>query len=583
MKFKDNRYNMVLFKVDINFLVFNQFFELLLVSKDKLWELPQAEKIEGEIGDGNLIEALVPGISSKVPFKIIKISDDCTLAIHWDSALEIKNQNSETLEFLFLNKNLVSPELQKLFPTIRKIAYKIPYIFQKKNQYIYPFRTKRDRNSGVYQIDHQSDKLYQSDLCKTIKLLKRTKERTSGDSAWVDFGKVRYVIPSHFGFCLGVQNAIERAYEALTLNPDKRVFMLSDLIHNPFVNEDLNRRGLRYLQTDKRVPVMDEKTGLKNWDTITKDDVVIIPAFGATDEDKSRLIEKGIPFTQFDATCMLVEKVWKAAKKYGQKGYSIIIHGKSEHEETRTTFSNATKSAPSVIIRNLVEAQQLIEVIRAKDPDEKSKLFAPFIEKSSEDFDPNKHLDRIAVVNQTTLLRNETLEIISNLEKTFASLYGKENVIEHISKQQDTLCYATQVNQDALTHALGRGIDFAIIVGGKKSSNTYQLFRICEEKLGDRVAYIQSEDNILSSDEILHYLFISDPKNKNQGKLIKRPFLNKSEKPFNILISGGASCPDGLIQQVINKINGFYPTPLLRPIEDVLRDVENDEDLAQLL
>jgi 4-hydroxy-3-methylbut-2-enyl diphosphate reductase len=252
-----------------------------------------------------------------------------------------------------------------------------------------------------------------------------------------------------------------------------------------------------------------------------------------------------------------------------------VIHGKAEHEETRTTFSNATKAAPAVIIRNLKEAEALIAVINEEDPAEKEILFQPFRSNASQGFDVHKDLDRIAVVNQTTLLRNETLEIISRLEENFASKYGKENVVEHISKQQDTLCYATQVNQDALTHALGRGINFAIIVGGKNSSNTYQLFRICEDKLGERVAYIQSEEDIISLEEIMHYIFISQPGNPEQGKLVKRNFLTPRDEPFNILVTGGASCPDGLIQQVISRINSFYPDTCLRSIDEVLKDFED--------
>jgi 4-hydroxy-3-methylbut-2-enyl diphosphate reductase len=234
---------------------------------------------------------------------------------------------------------------------------------------------------------------------------------------------VHYLVPSHFGFCLGVKNAIERAYETLTENPGKRVFMLSELIHNPFVNEDLIRRGLRYLQTDKGVPHSAGPGRPDLWDTLTPDDIVIIPAFGATDEDKRRLVRKGIAVRQYDATCMLVEKVWKAARAYGREGYTVVIHGKHEHEETKATFSNTRRYAPAIIVRNMEETRQLGEIILGggRRPRAFRELFAG---KFTEGFDVERDLSRVAVVNQTTLLMNETREIIAYLRDVFAEKFG---------------------------------------------------------------------------------------------------------------------------------------------------------------
>src|ERR1019366_9461320 len=200
--------------------------------------------------------------------------------------------------------------------------------------------------------DEASRGLYQSQLCVAIKTIARQHERSAAAPVTLDFGAVRYVIPSHFGFCLGVKNAIERAYETLAENPSRRVFMLSELIHNPFVNEDLLRRGLRYLQPDKGEPYTPDGRHASDapavpllWDPLTPGDIVIIPAFGATDDDKRRLVRKGIAVCHYDATCMLVEKVWKAARAYGREGYTVIIHGKREHEETKATFSNTRRHA----------------------------------------------------------------------------------------------------------------------------------------------------------------------------------------------------------------------------------------------
>lgn len=458
---------------------------------------------------------------------------------------------------------------------IRANAIRIPYLYQKPNDYIYRFRAEAERNRKVYQTDEESISLYHSTLCDAIKAVKRGKERTATTPAFLDFGATQFLLPSHFGFCLGVQNAIERAYETIAANPGKRVFMLSELIHNPFVNEDLKNRGLKYLQTDKGAPLIDEQTGQAYWDSLREDDIVIIPAFGARDEDKLRLIERGMPIRDYDATCMLVEKVWKAARRYGEQGYTIVIHGKAEHEETKATFSNSAKHAPSIIIRDIEEAGILARIIEADDAETKINLFEQLKQQSSPGFDPERDLERLALVNQTTLLRNETLKIIAYLEGVLAAKYGLKRVEEHLamSSKGDTLCYATQVNQDALTKALSQDIDLAIVVGGKNSSNTYQLFRLCEERFGERAFYVQSEANILSKDRIQHFVFPYDTSDPRQGVLIERNFL-PDRVPARILVTGGASCPDGILQQIICRINGFFASESIRPIEELLEEIE---------
>jgi 4-hydroxy-3-methylbut-2-enyl diphosphate reductase len=460
---------------------------------------------------------------------------------------------------------------------IRENVIRIPYLYFKETDYIYRFRTDKQRNREIYHIDDSSSALYHSSLCDAIKAVKRAKERSASTPATLDFGAVEYLLPSHFGFCLGVQNAIERAYETIAAHPGRRVFMLSELIHNPFVNEDLKARGLRYLQSDKGVPVVDPKSGKQFWDTLTDKDVVIIPAFGARDEDKVRLIERGLPINAYDATCMLVEKVWKAAKRYGQRGFTVVIHGKAEHEETKATFSNSAKYAPSLIVRDMKEAALLAKVIQAEDPDERERLFEPFRDRCSAHFDVNRHFEKLALVNQTTLLRNETLKIIAYLESALEARYGSAHIEEHMamSSKGDTLCYATQVNQDALAQAITEPIDVAIVVGGKNSSNTYQLYRICEKAFGERAFYIQSEANILSKDEIEHFVFPYNPNDPKQGRMEVRAFLTKEDRPLRVLMTGGASCPDGLLQQIIAKINGYFDSANIRCIEDVITDIES--------
>ncbi|MGB0416300.1 MAG: 4-hydroxy-3-methylbut-2-enyl diphosphate reductase [Coraliomargarita sp.] len=478
----------------------------------------------------------------------------------------------------------LSPLLQTALKRIEPDLVRIPYLDLGENEYIYRFRTAKERNRNIY-IDAQSQALYQSALCSVIKAARRTKEKSSGEPAVLDFGHVRYVIPSHFGFCLGVQNAIERAYEAVASNPGHRVFMLSELIHNPFVNEDLLARGLRYLQTDKGLPLRsdgsvaagpDDSAAL--WNQLTENDIVIIPAFGATNEDKVRLIRAGLSIREHDATCMLVEKVWKAARRYAREGFTVLIHGKSEHEETKATFSNSSSHGPALMLRNRAHAEALAGVIRAEG-DEKQRLFEKaFAGLYSKGFDPCRDLEKIAVVNQTTLLRNETLSIIAYLREVIATKYGEEQVEAHLwSKGKgDTLCYATQVNQDALHKAVEQSIDVALVVGGRNSSNTFQLYRVCEERFGENAHYIQSEANILGRDKIKHYNFPHNQPSQPSGSEDLRSFLPDTDQPLTVLLTGGASCPDGIIQQVIHKINSFYPAGMLRSVEEILVSFESE-------
>lgn len=480
----------------------------------------------------------------------------------------------------------LAPSLAAVLNGLEPFLIHIPYLHLSETDFIYKFRPEKERNPGSYARDSRSSALYQSKLCDAIKLLARRHERTATAPVTLNFGAVEYVIPSHFGFCLGVKNAIERAYETLAANPGRRVFMLSELIHNPFVNEDLLARGLRYLQTDKGLPFtvggrhgrVGETEPLL-WDTLTSDDIVIIPAFGATDEDKARLVRKGIAVYSYDATCMLVEKVWKAARAYGRDGYTVVIHGKHEHEETKATFANTRRYAPAVIVRNLEETRLLAEIVASDDPAYRARFYDIFAGKHTPGFDVERDLQRIAVVNQTTLLMNETREIIQFLRETFIRKFGPEMPEQPArvggSGRNDTLCYATQVNQDALARALDQSLDAAFVIGGKNSSNTYQLYRVCEQSLPGRAFFIQSETSILSRDAVEHYVFPSHGPSAGKGGHVEtHPLWPGDFSPKRVLITGGASCPDGIIQQVVARINSLWPDEAIRPVDDVLADLE---------
>jgi len=483
-----------------------------------------------------------------------------------------------SLDVLTAQPAALAPSLATLVQELEPHLVEIPYLHLGENDFIYKFRPAQERNTGIYAQDAAASALYQSQLCAAIKVLARQHERTAAAPVTLDFGAVRYVIPSHFGFCLGVKNAIERAYETLAENPGRRVFMLSELIHNPFVNEDLLRRGLRYLQTDKGVPyTVDGRSATEApgvpvlWDTLTPEDIVIIPAFGATDEDKRRLVRKGIAVFHYDATCMLVEKVWKAARAYGREGYTVVIHGKHEHEETKATFSNTRRFAPAVIVRNLDEARLLGEIIASDDATKHRRFYELFAGRHTPDFDVARHLERVAVVNQTTLLMNETLAIIEHLRAVYRRKFGDDTRVGGTSRR-DTLCYATQVNQDALSRALAEPLDAAFVIGGKNSSNTYQLFRLCEQRLAAKAFFIQSESSILSRDTVEHYVYIGGGSGRTERRKL---WAADDTAPKRVLITGGASCPDGIIQQVITRINSFFPPGQLRNVDDVLRDLES--------
>lgn len=477
----------------------------------------------------------------------------------------------KSLDTLTGNPAGMAPSLAVLIAKLDPYLVEIPYLHLGENDFIYKFRPAQERNTSIYQQDAAAHALYQSQLCAAIKALARQHERSAAAPVTLDFGAVQYVIPSHFGFCLGVKNAIERAYETLAENPGKRVFMLSELIHNPFVNDDLLRRGLRYLQTDKGAPyTTDGQPGSPAlWDTLTPDDIVIIPAFGATDDDKRRLIRKGIAVCQYDATCMLVEKVWKAARAYGRDGFTVIIHGKHEHEETKATFSNTRRYAPAVIVRNLEEAKLLGDIIASDDATMHAKFFELFAGRHTPGFDVARDLQRVAVVNQTTLLMNETLGIIEHLRSVYRTKFADDTRVGGTARR-DTLCYATQVNQDALSRALAAPLDAAFVIGGKNSSNTYQLFRLCEEKLGARAYFIQSEASIVSEGAVEHYVYGTGKGGHHEPRPLWPTTYAGDTAPKRVLITGGASCPDGIIQQVITRINSFFPAEKLRSGEDVL-------------
>jgi 4-hydroxy-3-methylbut-2-enyl diphosphate reductase len=396
---------------------------------------------------------------------------------------------------------------------------------------------------------------YKSSFITRIKNSRKIEDPRKKDFSptLLDFGPVRFYLARHFGFCYGVENAIEIAYKTIEENFGKRIFLLSEMIHNPGVNNDLLSMGVRFIMDT-------EGNQLVSWDEINSDDLIIIPAFGTTLEVEKKLNKLGINPYMYNTTCPFVEKVWNRSAELGRQKFTVIIHGKHYHEETRATFSHTVQNSPSVIVRNLNEAQFLADVILGNKTEEDFYKF--FEGKYSKGIDARIHLNNIGVVNQTTMLASETQEIADLLKETMIKKYGMENLNEHFADTRDTLCYATNDNQDATYGMLETSADFAIVVGGYNSSNTTNIVKICEEEI--RTYFIDSADKIISENEINHFNI------SKQSASISSNYI-PTKYPVEILITSGASCPDAVVEAVIRKIVSFYKDA--KDIDSVVNDL----------
>jgi len=383
---------------------------------------------------------------------------------------------------------------------------------------------------------------YRSPIISRIKELRKSEDPRKKNflPTELDFGPVKFLIARHFGFCYGVENAIDIAYKTIEENPGKNIFLLSEIIHNPVVNLDLQSRGIKF--------IMDiHGNKLSEWDEINSEDIVIIPAFGTAIETEKILQKKGIDIKKYNTTCPFVEKVWNRAAEIGKQNFTVIIHGKSNHEETSATFSRSTQNAPSLIILNMDEAEILSNVILENIS--AVEFFNFFDGKYSAGFNPEKDLIRIGVVNQTTMLASETEAISELLEETMIKKYGKENINEHFADTRDTLCYATNDNQNAAIGLTKETADLAVVVGGYNSSNTTHLVEILEEKFP--TYFISSSGKIISEILINHFDI------RSRKEIVTENYLPNKDK-VKIAITSGASCPDSVVDEVLNKILSFF-------------------------
>jgi len=385
---------------------------------------------------------------------------------------------------------------------------------------------------------------YRSPLISSIKRKRKDSDKLKKDLSptLLSFGRLNIYLARHFGFCYGVENAIEIAFETVENNAGKRIFLLSEMIHNPFVNQDLLARGVQFL--------MDTKGNtLIPFESLNAEDVVIIPAFGTTLEIESKLKAIGIQIEKYNTTCPFVEKVWNRSEQIAEKGFTIVIHGKPTHEETRATFSHSQANAPSIVVNDMNEARVLGEYILGKR--DLSGFDEHFKGRYSNGFDPKKDLVKIGVVNQTTMLATDTQAIADHLKNAMMIRYGKNenNIGDHFADTRDTLCYATNDNQTAVIQMLEQEADLAIVIGGRKSSNSSHLVELCEHKLP--TYFIESQEDILSDKLIKAFNW------QTHEEYIKEGYLPAKEN-IRILITSGASCPDAIVESVIQKISSFY-------------------------
>lgn len=403
--------------------------------------------------------------------------------------------------------------------------------------------------------------LYKSPIIRQIKKVRQVLDPRKKDMSPVilDLGSIRFLIPRHFGFCFGVQNAIEIAYKAVEENPYKNIYLLSEMIHNPTVNKDLEEKGVRFIYETDGSP----RIAL---DTLSSDDIVIVPAFGTTLEIEAELKKRGISPYSYNTTCPFVEKVWKRGSQLSKQGHSLVIHGKYRHEETRATFSHAAENGPAVIVLNVKEARLLAEFMLDKRP--QNEFLNHFRGKCTPGFNPLHDLEHLGVINQTTMLATETQEVMDVLRDAAKQKYGESAVDEHMAETKDTLCYATNENQSATYGLMQENIDLALVVGGYNSSNTMHIVELLE---GVAPTYhIRDAAEFETQERISHF----DQRKKTV--VVTQDWLPIHKNPLSVAITSGASCPDALVDEVIFNISELFPES--RSIESALNELLATED-----
>lgn len=347
-----------------------------------------------------------------------------------------------------------------------------------------------------------------------------------------------------FGFCYGVERAVDYAYQTRLKFPEKRIFLAGEIIHNPHVNEKLKEMGVVFLSASGK--------GF-DYSPVQATDVVILPAFGVTIQDFQTLRELGCVIV--DTTCGSVLNVWKRVEAYARDGYTSLIHGKFYHEETRATASQVEKygSGHYLVVRDMAEAELVMDYIEAKAglptaraPLSREAFLEKFAVAASDGFDPDVHLERIGVANQTTMLARESLAIGAAVGEAMARAYGEGHRAEHF-RTFDTICSATQDRQDAVVEMLREPIDLMVVVGGYNSSNTISLAALCAEQVP--TYHIADPDEIDVTGNAVRYRRIA----KHHVEDAMQPWL-PTTGPLRIGITAGASTPNNKIGQAVARV-----------------------------
>jgi 4-hydroxy-3-methylbut-2-enyl diphosphate reductase len=366
----------------------------------------------------------------------------------------------------------------------------------------------------------------------------------------LEVADLTFRLAEEFGFCYGVERAVEYAYEAVAKFPDRRIFLTGEIIHNPYVNGELKRRGILFLPE-----------GAGRFDQLDVDDVVLIPAFGVPKQELDVLSEKGCVVV--DTTCGSVLNVWKNVELYGRRGITSVIHGKFEHEETRATFSRTSLHPGShyVVVRDKTEARYVSDYIAAGG--DRTDFVSRFEAAMSEGFDPDVHLERIGLANQTTMLSSESLEIAEIFREAFVGKYGVSDLADRFISF-DTICSATEDRQGAIQALRSEHIDIMIVIGGYNSSNTTNLARIASSFT--QVFHIEDASSIVNASEIRHkrsgLVFAGPPETRTLDWL--------KPGPQTIGLTAGASTPNNQIGEAVERIVGFRDTINPSPLKDLV-------------
>jgi 4-hydroxy-3-methylbut-2-enyl diphosphate reductase len=348
-------------------------------------------------------------------------------------------------------------------------------------------------------------------------------------------GRLTVHLAKEFGFCYGVDRAVDYAYQARERFPDRTVFLTGEIIHNPHVNAKLRALGIRFLSDP------DERT-----DALTPEDVVILPAFGVTIAMLEGLSARGC--TLVDTTCGSVLNVWKNVRRYTQDGLTSIIHGKYWHEETQATASQATASPRGryLVVYDKPEAAIVCDYIRSGGS--RDEFLAKFRDASSPGFDPDADLSHIGLANQTTMLMTESLEIGDMFRDAIRGRYGDVDLPSRY-RAFDTICSATQDRQDAVNQLLGsESLDLMLVIGGYNSSNTCNLAHICAEHVP---TYHIADPTCLESPARLRHKPVGEKAEVEATNWLP------GHSPLRVGVTSGASTPDNLVEQVIRQLSDF--------------------------